>query len=169
MRARDITEQHLMIDMNTDAYEAATLMASQAMPGLVVRGDKKHPYTVLPASQVLRFVIPAYVQQDPALARVYPEGAADLMASKLPGRTVADVMPDRADLTTVPRVNDDDTLLEVCAVMAQCHSPIVVVGRGDEIIGVITIRRLLAVLFPDVTPATPVTDPTATEGEQDPA
>lgn len=149
MRAIDITEQHLMIEMTTDAFEAATLMASHQLPGLVVRGDKKHPYTVLPASQVLRFVIPSYVQQDPALARVYPEGAADLMAAKLPGRTVADVMPDRAELAVVPRVNDDDTLLEVSAVMAQCHSPLVVVGRGDEIIGVITIRRLLSVLFPD--------------------
>lgn len=153
MRAIDLTEQHVMIEMTTDAFEAAQLMASQALPGLVVRGDKKHPYTVLPASQVLRFVIPSYVQQDPALARVYPEGAADLMASKLPGRTVAEVMPDRADLTVVPRVNEDDTLLEVSAVMAQCHSPIVVVGRGDEIIGVITIRRLLSALFPDAPPA----------------
>ena len=153
MRAIDITEQHPMVDESTDALEAARLMARLSLPGLVVRGDAKHPYTVLPASQVLRFVIPAYVQENPALARVYGERAADLMVSKLAGRTIGEVMPARRELAAVPRVNDDDTLIEVCAVMASFHSPIVVVGRGAEIVGTITIRRLLEVLFPDAGPA----------------
>lgn len=152
MRAIDITEQHPMVDESTDALEAARLMAGRSLPGLVIRGDAKHPYTVLPASQVLRFVIPTYVQENPALARVYDEKAADLMATKLAGRTVGEVMPPRRELAAVPRVNDDDTLLEVCAVMASFHSPIVVVGHGEQIVGTITIRRLLEVLFPDAGP-----------------
>ena len=165
MRAIDITEQTPMVDVTTDALEAARLMASRSLPGLVVRGDAKHPFTVLPASQVLRFVIPSYVQENPALARVYDEKASDLMATKLAGRTVGDVMPPRRELAAIPRVNDDDTLLEVCAVMAQFHSPIVVVGRGKEIVGTITIRRLLEVLFPD---AGPTSNP-ASDSEQAPA
>ncbi|MDN5766228.1 MAG: CBS domain-containing protein [Humibacillus sp.] len=152
MRAIDITEQHPMVDESTDALEAAKLMASRSLPGLVIRGDGKHPYTVLPASQVLRFVIPTYVQENPALARVYDEKASDLMATKLAGRTVGEVMPPRRELAEIPRVNDDDTLLEVCAVMASFHSPIVVVGHGEQIVGTITIRRLLEVLFPDAGP-----------------
>jgi CBS domain-containing protein len=148
MRAIDICEPHPMVDLTTDALEAARLMASRSLTGLVVRGDASHPYTVLPASQVLRFVIPAYVQDNPALARVYDERHADLIAERLAGRTVGEVMPAKSDIAAVLRVNHDDTLLEIAAVMAQSHSPIVVVGRGDDIVGVITIRRLLGALFP---------------------
>ena len=148
MRARDLMEDHTMVDPDTDPLEATRLMAERGLPGIVVRGDAKRPFTVLPASQVLRFVIPAYVQENPALARVYDENAADHIADALAGRTVADVLPSTRDRTAVPRVNVDDTLLEVAAVMARCHSPIVVVGRGEEIVGVVTIRRLLAALVP---------------------
>jgi len=159
VRAIDICEDHPMVDLTTDALEAARLMASRSLTGLVVRGDARRPFTVLPASQVLRFLIPAYAQDNPALARVYDEHHADLIAERLAGRTVGEVMPARSDIATVPRVNDDDTLLEIAAVMAQAHSPIVVVGRGDEIVGVITIRRLLGVLFPE--PGRGLADPGA--------
>lgn len=152
MRAIDICEAHPMVDLTTDALEAARLMASRSLTGLVVRGDASHPYTVLPASQVLRFVIPAYVQDNPALARVYDERHADLIAERLAGRTVGEVMPAKSDIAAVLRVNHDDTLLEIAAVMARSHSPIVVVGRGDDIVGVITIRRLLGALFPSAMP-----------------
>ncbi|HEY0688871.1 MAG TPA: hypothetical protein VGD71_07500 [Kribbella sp.] len=33
------------------------------------------PYTVLPASQVVRFLVPSYVQDDPSLARVIDESS----------------------------------------------------------------------------------------------
>jgi len=43
--------------------EFRTRVARLALPG--------RPYTVLPGSQVLRFIVPSYVQEDPALARAH--------------------------------------------------------------------------------------------------
>jgi predicted transcriptional regulator len=40
-------------------------------------------------------------------------------------------------------VNHDDTLLEIAAIMARLHSPLVAVVKGDQILGAITASRLL--------------------------
>jgi len=43
------------------------------LPGIVVIGDDGCPQAVLPASQVVRFIVPKYVQDDPSLAGVLDE------------------------------------------------------------------------------------------------
>jgi hypothetical protein len=35
------------------------------------------PHSILPASQVVQFLVPSYVQDDPSLARVMTESVAD--------------------------------------------------------------------------------------------
>ena len=60
-------------------------MAKHRIPGLIVTDEDGNPYTVLPGSQVLRFVIPSYVQDDPQLAAVYDEQAADELCGRLAG------------------------------------------------------------------------------------
>ncbi|MDQ2757228.1 MAG: CBS domain-containing protein [Actinomycetota bacterium] len=148
MRALDLLEHHPMVSTTTDAREAVRLMVDRELPALVVRGDGKRPYSVLPAHLVMSFIVPEYAKDNPALARVVDEKTADTIARALDGKTVGDLLPHRDHLTAVSRVNHDDTVLEVAAVMAGSRSPLVVVGRGDEIIGVVTARRLLGVLFP---------------------
>ncbi len=148
MRALDLLEHHPMVSTTTDARAAVRLMVEQELPALVVRGDARRPYLVLPAHLVMSFIVPEYAKDNPALARVVDEKTADTIARALEGRTVGDLLPHRDHLTAVARVDHDDTLLEVAAVMAGSRSSLVVVGQGDEIIGVITARRLLGVLFP---------------------
>jgi CBS domain-containing protein len=145
VRAIDLIAEHPIVDPTTPALDAFRVMAERGLPGIVVRGRGGAPYTVLPASQVLRVCIPEFVRENPALARVYDEKAADHIADKLAGKTVADVMPDGPSV--LRRVNADDTLIEVAATMATSHTPLVVVERGDEVLGVITARRLLQALF----------------------
>lgn len=65
---------------DADAREAAELLASQRLPGLIVVDAAGHPHPVLPASQVVRFLVPSYVQDDPSLARVIDESLADQVA-----------------------------------------------------------------------------------------
>lgn len=149
MRARDLTEAYPTVNLDTDAMEAAQMMAGQRLPGLIVCGDDRRPYTVLPGSQVLRFVVPRYVQDEPSLARVYDERASDEMRGKLVGSTVRELLPKRPNVDEIPVVDGDATTIEVAAVMAQMHSPLVVVVEGDEIIGAITVSTLLAHLLPD--------------------
>jgi CBS domain-containing protein len=96
---------------------------------------------VLPASQVVRFLVPSYVQDDPSLARVIDESLADRIADKLTGLTVRRLLPDEP--REIPVVNHDDTMLEIAAIMARLRSPLVVVVRDRRVLGAITASRLL--------------------------
>ena len=49
----------------------------------------------------------------------------------------------RADMDGLPVVDHDATTIEVAAVMARMHSPLVAVVEGDRLLGAITVSRLL--------------------------
>jgi CBS domain-containing protein len=149
MRARELSEPYPTVGLDSQAVEAAKAMAGQRLPGLIVCDREGHPYTVLPGSQVLRFLIPRYVQDDPALARVFGEKASDEMWGKLSSSTVRDVLPPKQDVDELPIVDGDATTIEVAAVMARMHSPVVAVVEGGEVLGAITVSRLLAHLVPE--------------------
>ncbi len=147
MRARDLAQEFPFTTLETTAYDAARMMADAGRPGLIVCDGRGVPLTVLPGSQVLRFAIPTYVQEDPHLARVYGEKASDELFSTLAARTVHDMVPGHSDRDDLPIVDPDATSLEVAAVMARMRSPLAVVMDGDEVIGVITVSRLLAAML----------------------
>lgn len=148
MRARELAQPFPTVGLDTDAMEAARMLGQQRLPGLIVVGDDGRPWTVLPASQVLRLVIPAYVQDDPALARAFDEKASDQLWSELDESTVRDMLPAEQDVDELPVVDPDATTVEVAAVMARVHSPLVAVVDGDELLGAITVSRLLDHLLP---------------------
>lgn len=149
MRARDLVEQIPTVDLDTDAMTAAQLLAKHRIPGLVVRDSTGRPYTVLPGSQVLRFVIPGYVQDDPQLAAVYDEQAADELCGRLAGSPVRDLLPKRPDPDDQPVVEGDANSMEVAARMARLRSPLVAVVEHEEYLGAITVSRLLTYLLPE--------------------
>jgi CBS domain-containing protein len=112
----------------------------------VVVDEDGHPKTILPGSQVLRFVLPRYVQDDPPLARVYDEAAADKLCGRLAEFTVRELLV--RERPTLPVVDGDATAMEVAAVMARMHSPLVAVVDGGELLGAITVSSLLDVVLP---------------------
>ncbi|TDD30504.1 hypothetical protein E1218_01525, partial [Kribbella turkmenica] len=75
-----MAEEYPVVGLGDDALTAVELLASRRLPGLIVTGDDGAPYAVLPASQVVKFLVPSYVQDDPALARVIEESLADQVA-----------------------------------------------------------------------------------------
>ena len=101
---------------NSSALDAVRLIAERRLPGLVVTKPDGQPLAILPASQVVRFLVPAYIQDDPSLAGVLGESMADRIAEKLGGKTVEQVLPEAAP--HLPAVNADDTIIEIAAVMA---------------------------------------------------
>ncbi|WP_330230169.1 CBS domain-containing protein [Nocardia sp. NBC_00508] len=147
MRAAQMAEEYPVVNLDTDALDAARLLAEHRLPGIVVTNDQGIPQAVLPASQVVRFIVPKYVQDDPSLAGVLSESMCDRSADKLRGKKVRDVIPEQ--LSKVPAAAADDTIIEVAAVMARLRCPLIAVLKGDELIGVITAARLLAAALHD--------------------
>ena len=142
MHAEDIAEDFPVITIDSDALEAARTLAEHRLPGIVVTDSSGRPYAVLPASQVVRFIVPRYIQDDPSLAGVLSESMADRAAEKLGGKTVRDVLPEH--LLDVPAAHADDTIIEVAALMARLRSPLIAVIKDGKLHGVITASRLLA-------------------------
>ncbi|GLZ42282.1 CBS domain-containing protein [Actinokineospora sp. NBRC 105648] len=141
MQAAQMAEEYPVVDLDSDALDAARLLAERRLPGLVVVDPSGCPHSVLPASQVVRFLVPSYVQDDPSLAGVLTESLADRAAGKLAGTKVRRLIGD--ETPELPAVRADDTLIEVAALMARLHCPLVAVMDGKTLIGVITASRLL--------------------------
>jgi CBS domain-containing protein len=142
MRARDLAETYAIVTPETPAIDAVRRLAAERLPGLVVVDERGRPLVVLPGSQVLRLGVPRYVQDDPALARVIDETHADVFLRELGDRTVAGCLPERPP--ELPVVKEDDTVLEVAAMMARTRSPLVaVVDGGGAVVGVVTLHALL--------------------------
>jgi CBS domain-containing protein len=147
MLARELAEPYPVVDLDSDAFAAARLLAERRLPGLIVNGDDGRPWTILPGSQVLRFVVPGYVQDDPALARVYDERHADQLFRPLERRSVRELLP--REPPELAMLNAHDTAIEVAALMARLRTPLVAVLDRRELIGAITVSRLLSMLLPE--------------------
>ena len=142
MRAHDLATAFPTVAADTPVLEAARLLAGQNLPGLIVVDDAGRPMTILPGTQVLAMAIPSYCQDDPALARVIDEAAADVFLRGVADRTVAELLPrERKEL---PVVDPDATVLELAAVMARSRSPLVAVARKNRpMTGAITLDAML--------------------------
>ncbi len=143
MLAAQLARMYPTVTLDSRALEAARILSDRHLPGLIVLDEHGQPYTVLPGSQVLRFIVPEYVQEDPALARAYDEASADAMCDELAARTVRDVLTKRRDTFDLPVVDADATSMEIAAVMAGHRSPIVAVVDGSGFVGAITVAALL--------------------------
>lgn len=151
MRARDLAVEYESVGIDSDALDAARLMAEQRLPALLVLDERGEPKAILPASQMVKILVPHYVVEDPMLAAVVDERHADRLCQVLVGKRVRECLPE--DALPPPVAAPDDTALEVAALMAEVHSPLVAVGardkQGTHLLGVITaahlLERLLAV------------------------
>ena len=142
MQASEIDEQFPVVDIDAPAREAARIVAEDSLPGIVVVTADGQLYAVLPASEVVRFIVPSYVQDDPLLAGVLAESIADRAAETLGGKTLRELLPQPQ--LTLPAVNADDTIIEVAAMMERLRSPLIAVMKQGRLHGVITAPRLLA-------------------------
>lgn len=147
MRARDIAEPYPVVAYETTALEAARLIARDRLPGLVVTGADGNPKAVLPASEVVRFMVPDYVQDDPALAGVMGEIPIQKISARLRRATVADLLSTRSPELAV--LKSDDTVVELAAIMARLRSPLCAVVENGKLIGVVTAARLLELVCED--------------------
>ncbi|MFS7877388.1 CBS domain-containing protein [Streptomyces asiaticus] len=149
MRACDLAMEYESVSVDSGALDAARLMAEHKLPGLLVLDERGEPKAILPASQMIKVLVPGYVIEDPTLAAVVDERHADRLCQALAGRRVGECLPGTA--APPPIADPDDTALEVAALMAQMRSPLVAVVRKDKtgtrLLGVITASHLLRELL----------------------
>jgi CBS domain-containing protein len=135
--------------LDTPAQDAARLLSQRKLPGLIVVDEHDHPVAILPGSQLLRHIIPPYIQDDPALAHVLDEASADRLCDAIADKTVEQILPKDRPL---PVVTADDTAMEIAALMAKMRSPIVAVVESREkdasLIGAVSAAHLLELLLP---------------------
>lgn len=143
--ARDLAVEYETVGLDTGATEAARLMAEHRLPALLVVDEAGAPRAILPASQMIKLLVPSYVIDDPALAAVIDERHADRLCQALEGRTVRDCLT--PSVPAPPAAAPDATALEVAALMAQARSPLVAVladaGAEKRLLGVVTASHLL--------------------------
>nr|WP_260408432.1 CBS domain-containing protein [Planomonospora venezuelensis] len=130
-----------VVGLDSPVIEAARLLADQDLPGLIVIDDDGSPLAILPGTEVLRLAVPAYCQDDPALARVVDEAHADGFLRGLSDRTVRECLPPRP--RELPVADPDATVLELAALMARTHSPLVAVLAEGRLVGAVTLQALL--------------------------
>ena len=96
MRAKDLDEQFPIVPVDSDALDAARLVAEHNLPGLVITDTAGKPRGILLASEMLRLILPRYVQHDLTLAGVLGDALADDAGQNLAGKTVGDILPKQA-------------------------------------------------------------------------
>lgn len=142
MKARDLAAVFPTVRLTTPAIDAARLLAGADLPGLIVVDDDGRPLTILAGTEVLRMAVPGYVVEDPALAGVVDEAAADVFLRALDERAVAECLP--REHRELPMVGPDATVLEIAALMARTHTPVVaVVDPAEGMLGAITLDALM--------------------------
>ncbi|MGB6206403.1 CBS domain-containing protein [Mycobacterium sp.] len=142
MRAEELEEKFPIVPIDSDAVDAARMIAEHHLPGLLVTDTSGNPYAVLPAFAMLRFILPRYVQDDLTLAGVLGDSTPEEAMRNLAGKTVGDVLPDY--LREIPSVDARATITKVAAEMALARSPLIAVTKNGKLHGVITASHLLA-------------------------
>lgn len=147
MDARQLVRRTPVVRPADALAPALAAMLAADLPGLVVRLDRE--FLVIPASQALRAVLPRYVLDDAALGRVWDEASADVLMQRLAGKQVADLVAaiDRDRDGPDHVVEADATVVELAAVMAAAHLPLVAVVEDGRLLGVVTVDDLLGRLL----------------------
>jgi CBS domain-containing protein len=143
MKALGLSSPQETLRADASAQEAAVVLARiQTSAALVVDDDGL--VGVVTDEDLLRALLPSYVGEAEALARVLGEDSSEQLWRRLEGRTVRDLIRDREE---EPVVDGEATLVEVASVMVRAETPIVAVVEGGRLVGGITIDHLLTHLM----------------------
>jgi CBS domain-containing protein len=145
MRARNIASRHFTVAADAPASEAADVLSRVDVRGVLVVDADGRLAGVLTDSRLLAAMLPDYVEEDAALARVMEEDATDALWRRLEGRSAADLLD--AHEGPFPEVDGDARLLEVAAMMVRTRLSLVGVRVDGELIGGISIDDLLTHLL----------------------
>jgi CBS domain-containing protein len=145
MKARNLTSPRETLRTVDPASEAARILSRHDVRAVLVVDPSGEFAGVISDSELLRRLLPPYLEENESLVRVLEESAAEVLYRRLEGRTVADLMPD--DREDQPVVNGDDTLIEVASVMVRSRASLVGVIDAGRLIGGIAVEDLVTHLL----------------------
>ena len=145
MKARNLTGPQPSVRIDAPASEAVALLSRHDVRAVLVLDAEGELASVMSDSDLLRCLLPSYVEEDRALARVLEEGAADALFRRLEGKRVGDLL--REDLEEPPLVDGEATLVEVAALMVRTRCSLVGVREAGRLVGGIGIDYLLSHLL----------------------
>lgn len=121
------------------AGDVVRRLVARGWDGLVVVDGAGAPVATVSLAQVLRLLLPDYVEDDESLA-VY--SGDEVFAETLAGRTVRDVLPFPHREPVV--VSPDASLAQVAAAMATRACSVVAVVAGTRVLGAVGAHAVLA-------------------------
>jgi CBS-domain-containing membrane protein len=145
MRARNLASPRETIRSDAPAADAAAVLARHDVRAILVVDETGAFAGVLSDSELLRGLLPTYVEEHEVLARVLDESASEALYRRLESRTVGDLMPE--DREAMPVVDADDNLIEVAATMVRAQASLVGVLESDRLVGGISIDDLVSHLL----------------------
>ena len=112
-----IAEEFPVVTLDSNALDAVRMLATHRLPGLVVTDTAGIPVTILPASQVVRLLVPHTSRR----IRRSQECMSESMGRPRRGQTRRqdgrEMLPKQ--LPDMATVKADDTIVEVAAIMAR--------------------------------------------------
>lgn len=146
MRARDVVGQVPMVEMDLPVVDAARILADQCVPGLIVVDTHGRPVAVLPGVEVLRLIVPAYIEYSVVIAQAIDESHADAFPEEMSHRTIRQCLPYQR--VEPPVISAEATVVEIAAVMVGTGCPLAaVVDQSVSLLGVVTLDSLLKRMF----------------------
>lgn len=145
MKARDLVSPHHRLRADAPASEAVATLSRHDVRAALIVDERGRFVGVLSDSELLRALLPPFVDESEALARVFEEAASESLFRRLEGRSVRDLMP--AEREVPPTVRADDTLVEVASVMVRARASLVGVQEGERLAGGISLDDLLTHLL----------------------
>jgi CBS domain-containing protein len=143
-RARDLAAPYPSLPTDAPAAEVARALAEEEVDVVFIERHGQLQGVVSDIGLLAR-LLPSYVIEDPKLAQVLEEGAADLLWRRLEGRRADELLAKAG--SEIPQVDGDATMMEVAATMAAARAPLVAVREGGRLIGGITSSALLTRLL----------------------
>ena len=144
MRARDLAAPYPSLPTDAAASEVARVLAQEEVDVVFIERQGQLQGVVSDIGLLAR-LLPSYIIEDPKLAQVLEEGAADLLWRRLEGQRADELLAKAGG--EIPQVDGDATLIEVAAAMAGARAPLVAVREGGRLIGGITSSALLTRLL----------------------
>jgi CBS domain-containing protein len=160
MRARELARPLPVLPLTAPAAEVARLLAAESVGVVFVQDPAGGLEGAVTDTRLLWFLLPGYLHQDPGLAGVLEEAAAETLRDRLAGRTARDLLATAH--RDVPEIDGDANLVEVAALLCRTRAPVAAVrdrpggrererdrgGRG-RLLGGITTSALLYRLLED--------------------